>query len=722
MQMTRLCPYAPTLLLLLACLLTGCGDDRGHGAGQAVATNADAATQHIRSLYFAQDNFAGAAEGRTLRETFPESVELAAWHILNVARSGEADLAVADAQELLDRHPENAWSRFALAGAMIWHRDSSKEDALSASAAAFEANPAHDDFLWLRAESLRLRGSKQRAVSLLEGHPARLKESPELMNVRAGALFDMALADPSNDARREAALEAYARSRKAAPANVNAWFEPGWFLLASDRPVEAHPLLQRAADLSSAGRVQRSYWAAIIRRDDLTEAEKRDELDRSISRLLDSPGVAPALLPVAAAAYGEVGLEAKEKAIEARVLQQYPESRHAEAVLMNRIFEMERQDHADESEYIESLQAFLARNPIPEPLNRHNAQRMLFDAIRDDPDADPAALRDVVFAMSGEEGVVVKVLAHTQGVMALASRKAFLSDAERLAEAGLAMVPDLVERPPEAAGAPVAGENQGSGIEAAMRGALGWVYFNQGRIEEARRELLASYRMEARLASTLLHLGTLYESEKDFEAAETWYIRCAALPTGDDHPCANVLGDYYVRREGSTAGFDAWLASIRDRIYAESAARISEHRFEMPIAVRPFVLKSLEGHLVTLDDLEGKLSIVKFWAVWCGPCRMEMPEFADFASRFADDRDVEVLTVNLDPNPESVRRWLVENELELPVLIDDGYSNRVGVTGLPTTWFLDGEGRKVYDVIGAIPDLENEYVMRLETMRDGARN
>jgi thiol-disulfide isomerase/thioredoxin len=322
--------------------------------------------------------------------------------------------------------------------------------------------------------------------------------------------------------------------------------------------------------------------------------------------------------------------------------------------------------------------------------------------------------------MSRDEGVVLKVLAHTEGAMALASRKAFLDDAERLAEAGIAMVPDLLERPSQASGASGAAENPGSGIEAAMRGALGWVYFNQGRIEEARRELFASYRIEPRLASTLLHLGTLHESEEDFEAAETWYIRCAALPTGDDHPCANVLGDYYVRREGSTAGFDAWLASIRNRIYAESAARISEHRFEPPIAVRPFALKSLEGNPVTLDDLEGKLSIVKFWAVWCGPCRMEMPEFADFVSRFADNRDVEVMTVNLDPNPESVRRWLDENGLELPVLIDDGYSNRVGVTGLPTTWFLDGEGRKVYEVIGAIPELENEYVARLEMMRVGA--
>lgn len=90
--------------------------------------------------------------------------------------------------------------------------------------------------------------------------------------------------------------------------------------------------------------------------------------------------------------------------------------------------------------FADALREFLARETIHEPMNRRNAQVWLFEAIRDDPEVDPRELLDLVLAMSRNEGA--KFIAHSEGAIALASRKAFL-DAETLAAEGPSMVPAL---------------------------------------------------------------------------------------------------------------------------------------------------------------------------------------------------------------------------------------------------------------------------------------
>ena len=48
----------------------------------------------------------------------------------------------------------------------------------------------------------------------------------------------------------------------------------------------------------------------------------------------------------------------------------------------------------------------------------------------------------------------------------------------------------------------------------------------------------------------------------------------------------------------------------------------------------------------------GKLILVDFFATWCGPCQMMAPAMKSIEEKYENDKDAEVLTVDIDENPE----------------------------------------------------------------------
>ena len=97
----------------------------------------------------------------------------------------------------------------------------------------------------------------------------------------------------------------------------------------------------------------------------------------------------------------------------------------------------------------------------------------------------------------------------------------------------------------------------------------------------------------------------------------------------------------------------------------------------------------------TLASLRGKPALVNFWASWCGPCDREAPELR----RFSRDLRGRATLVGVDWNDElsGAREFVRKNRWTFPNLRDaDGVvGNRWGLSGLPNTFVLDGEGRIV---------------------------
>ena len=74
-------------------------------------------------------------------------------------------------------------------------------------------------------------------------------------------------------------------------------------------------------------------------------------------------------------------------------------------------------------------------------------------------------------------------------------------------------------------------------------------------------------------------------------------------------------------------------------------------------SIPDFSLKTLDGGQVDREALRGKVTLMAFWASWCGPCRRELPALATVHTELKD-RGFQVLAVNVDKEEALARRFL----------------------------------------------------------------
>jgi cytochrome c biogenesis protein CcmG/thiol:disulfide interchange protein DsbE len=152
------------------------------------------------------------------------------------------------------------------------------------------------------------------------------------------------------------------------------------------------------------------------------------------------------------------------------------------------------------------------------------------------------------------------------------------------------------------------------------------------------------------------------------------------------------------------------LLAVTAVVVTQLLVQRSEPPFEAGQVAPPLALPALDGRVVELTALKGRVVAVNFWATWCAPCVAELPELAAAWESLRPSGCFELLGVAEESARDDVAAMAAR--LPYPVLVDAraAAASAWKVPGYPRTYLVDAEGRvrRVHDGPMRRADLEAE--------------
>ena len=120
-----------------------------------------------------------------------------------------------------------------------------------------------------------------------------------------------------------------------------------------------------------------------------------------------------------------------------------------------------------------------------------------------------------------------------------------------------------------------------------------------------------------------------------------------------------------------------------------------------------FTLQALNDSSYTLSKMEGKVVLINFWATWCGPCRMEIPEFNELYKSY-HEKGLEILGISVSDNKKQLKNFVKSFAVDYPLLYGSARDmNNImkdygGVYAVPSSFLIGKEGSIIWSYPGAI--------------------
>lgn len=140
-------------------------------------------------------------------------------------------------------------------------------------------------------------------------------------------------------------------------------------------------------------------------------------------------------------------------------------------------------------------------------------------------------------------------------------------------------------------------------------------------------------------------------------------------------------------------------------------ASLASEWYRLSTSTPDFELMDIQNDTHKLSSYAGKTVIVNFWAVWCGPCRKEIPAM-NRALAILKDKNIAILAINVGDEYESIKSFSKNYPMDFTVLMDKNgaVSQSWRVSGFPTTFIINPHGQIAYRVVGG-RDWDDEHML-----------
>jgi peroxiredoxin/Flp pilus assembly protein TadD len=187
---------------------------------------------------------------------------------------------------------------------------------------------------------------------------------------------------------------------------------------------------------------------------------------------------------------------------------------------------------------------------------------------------------------------------------------------------------------------------------------------------------------EAHLGEAISAFGRALELAKGKIPEVYFNLGYALIKQGKVADGINALREYLKAAPDGATSYEARAVIANPKLAGERLAR-------------DFKVMTTDGKEVSLESLKGKIVLLDFWATWCGPCRMEMPEVRRIWEKYRGDRFV-LVGISLDDDRHALDQFVAKMHITWPQYYEgDGtvsVSGLYGVHAIPESFLIDQDG------------------------------
>ena len=134
---------------------------------------------------------------------------------------------------------------------------------------------------------------------------------------------------------------------------------------------------------------------------------------------------------------------------------------------------------------------------------------------------------------------------------------------------------------------------------------------------------------------------------------------------------------------------------------------------EIPKPISSLIFEDFSGNEINLNQYNGKLVIINFWATWCAPCKKEMPSL-DKLYQANNFKNLQVFAVNMEqPNTLKTKKFFDDlNIQKLEIYFDHNlnFVKEFKLRGMPTTVLINKNGEEFARIIGEVNFIDKKFL------------